>query len=1098
VYDPRTLELIAGAPALTGLDLGELPQMLTRAYAELVSLRLRLVEGELTPQDLPSEISKVRRLANAYEVIAAMLTDSDERRAAAFVAATAHHLQHRANKLLPVTLARRHLQASEISSQVAAVLLYIAAGYQSDASELASDLDITGEESPAARSLVWKIGQLAKGELSALLRAEEGARSAADTAQDAATEALWLQLDRGVIQLARRLLVGQPDSPRASAIRLFERARALAVRPVTEIGGFLTGGNRTFTTYAGPHHLAQLLILAGDALGQSALIDVPPPSGVPAENWRDFLTRLALDRPLLWTNHREAIASGYLNVGHSAVISFPTGSGKSTLSELKIGATLLSGRKTIFLAPTRALVWQVARDLERTFQENVRQTLADDGAYDESVLLGGASIAVMTPERCLSLLSSSPDIFTDVRLLVFDECHLMHSADADRSRRSLDSMLGLLGILEIAPESDVLLLSAMLANGKDVAAWIQDLTGRPCSALAVTWKPTRQVRGCVVYPKGEMDALQQRISKARAAKKTKAASVALRRETKLTALGLFALTQQWHSTPTLESYALTALRTAPVTLGINKQWRLTANKNAVATTLAAELARAAIKTIVLLQDKDACSSVARAIGEELGSRPASKAVIPITDKERVFLEAAADDLGGEDLVLGPTTGAAIHHGLLLPTERRLNESAFGRSDGPPVIVATPTLAQGMNLPAEAVLIGGDMRFDASTDSRVGMAAHELLNAAGRAGRAGHYASGLVLVIPDTPIYASDTLGVSPAWHDLQKRVFSHRDQCLELYDPIERILDRIQMAGSSAVQDVQVRYFLTRMPVHEDDAAADDSAKRLLDRSLAAYFAKKKGAEAVFTAAVDAALTQRRSLLGHSARIQELDRIATTLGWPGRRVRQIDDRLRSLPITANATVLDVMVWVFRLIGSDEELLSELTDLRRVQTAFDAGDRVAMDERTPITKPMLRPAFRRLWLWMSGETLWDIEVDFTPDARRVDGCKQARMFVANALGDLAFIAGGVAQISRRHLEEGVDPLNHPLALATISGCIRDGVDSPEKLHLRSRLGALTSRREVHRVFAAIAPRLEPGTPSEGFGDCAFRVDTAYDAWKKDSK
>ena len=36
---------------------------------------------------------------------------------------------------------------------------------------------------------------------------------------------------------------------------------------------------------------------------------------------------------------------------------------------------------------------------------------------------------------------------------------------------------------------------------------------------------------------------------------------------------------------------------------------------------------------------------------------------------------------------------------------------FRRRDGASVIVATPTLAQGMNLPAEVAILAGTMRHD---------------------------------------------------------------------------------------------------------------------------------------------------------------------------------------------------------------------------------------------------------------------------------------------------------------------------------------------------------------------------------------------------
>src|SRR3546814_12217658 len=96
-------------------------------------------------------------------------------------------------------------------------------------------------------------------------------------------------------------------------------------------------------------------------------------------------------------------------------------------------------------------------------------------------------------------------------------------------------------------------------------------------------------------------------------------------------------------------------------------------------------------------------------------------------------------------------GAASHHALLLREERDLHESLFKRADGIDVLFATSTLAQGMNLPSEVVIISGDSRFDSGIDKMQKLEAHELLNAAGRAGRAGEGAQGFVLLVPSKVI-----------------------------------------------------------------------------------------------------------------------------------------------------------------------------------------------------------------------------------------------------------------------------------------------------------------------------------------------------------
>lgn len=131
------------------------------------------------------------------------------------------------------------------------------------------------------------------------------------------------------------------------------------------------------------------------------------------------------------------------------------------------------------------------------------------------------------------------------------------------------------------------------------------------------------------------------------------------------------------------------------------------------------------------------------------------------------------------------TGAASHHGLLLREERELHESLFRRPDGIKVLFATSTLAQGMNLPSEVVIISGDSRFDPQADKMQKLEAHELLNAARRAGRAREVAQGLVLLVPSKVIDFDDQNNqINDHWMDLQT-IFEQADQCLIIDDPLK-------------------------------------------------------------------------------------------------------------------------------------------------------------------------------------------------------------------------------------------------------------------------------------------------------------------------
>jgi replicative superfamily II helicase len=103
--------------------------------------------------------------------------------------------------------------------------------------------------------------------------------------------------------------------------------------------------------------------------------------------------------------------------------------------------------KIIFLAPTLALVDQTASALAKSFpQAQVQRERAEQLLFSPFEIEPLPSISVLTPERCLAMLGFSPDLFVDVGLIVFDECHLLHPRNLDTSHRSIDAMLCLLNL----------------------------------------------------------------------------------------------------------------------------------------------------------------------------------------------------------------------------------------------------------------------------------------------------------------------------------------------------------------------------------------------------------------------------------------------------------------------------------------------------------------------------------------------------------------------------------------------------------------------------------------------------------------------------
>lgn len=166
-----------------------------------------------------------------------------------------------------------------------------------------------------------------------------------------------------------------------------------------------------------------------------------------------------------------------------------------------------------------------------------------------------------------------------------------------------------------------------------------------------------------------------------------------------------------------------------------------------------------------------------------------------------------------------------------PRNVRKTEPLFRRPDGIKVLFATSTLAQGMNLPSEVVIISGDSRFDPRADRMQKLEAHELLNAAGRAGGAGEGSQGFVLLVPSKVIDFDDQNNqINGHWMDLQA-IFEQADQCLVIDDPLKVVLDRIH---DGIIQTGTSAYLLSKLPLAVA-GAEDDPAAVLLNRSFSAY-----------------------------------------------------------------------------------------------------------------------------------------------------------------------------------------------------------------------------------------------------------------------
>ena len=1068
MYDAVTSALIANAPALAGLNPGELREELTAAYVEIAAARLLISQPDAAiPEELTRLVVRLGRLANAYEARIVLGLDGERQRSIAFVAGSARQFIATAARLQAPGLVTTRLDEDAVGAEIAAALLFLIAERSSDAYEAARDIQAAGEPNPIRRALILALSRLAHGRLSEIIQMNvQAERLAAPDSFGHAADLLFRELLIGTVLLATDCLGRSASADFSAAVARFERVRSLSL-DVEAGDGSLPEGVGALSVFAGPHHLAGLLLRAAGTIRECALARTPTPGGADVDIWGNWLRTEAERWPYAWENHRRAIATGYLDRGQSLVMTSPTGSGKTTLAALKVAATISSGRTVLYLAPTHALVGQVERDLNERVGALAMAESVDDTTVEE-VLPALPTLAVITPERCFALLTFAPELFANVGLLVFDECHLLGVGDRGGAkgssrvdRRGVDAMLCLLAFLAAAPAADLLLLSAMVSNGGEIASWLRSLIGRPVHAFDDRWKPTRQLRCCVTYAMRDL-----RSAQAAANSKGGAAAIAA------APLGLFSLVPGWNPGAP-DKLLLRPLALAPVALGTGRdrfgKLYLTANRFEVAAFVADRFERCGLKIIVFCDSITNCVSTANRLNKGRDVQEHARDA-----EQNTWRVAAVSELGALKAVYDAgEQRAAVHHGELLPDERRLVESLFrSRQSGVNVLAATSTLAQGLNLPCDVVILAGTDRVDDSDPAettRSPLAAHEILNALGRAGRAGYSATGLAVVVPGQPI-PCDPVSRRVASSDDLAVVFAEGDQCLPLADPLATLFDYIEVAGTAAPE---AQYLLRRLAA--DTAAFDGFARKTFG-----FFQKVS----VNSVAAEAWLAKRRATL--TAAIKSSAE-PPALPWEEELAARTGATRGFIAALANSyaeaprDAVDAETWIDWLLERMDPARDEIDAFLRPDTMGRVFGRAYSPQSDGEPKRRLALAGTRAMLksWFAGEPLIQLEARLAgfitayeigvARPTRIDPkAKHARRFALRLAPDLAFLCGVLAQVAAKR--EEADGGMVPPMLQFLPQLIRKGYSTPYHLAMaRGQPGV--SRVEIQRSIADLSGRLQ---------------------------
>jgi hypothetical protein len=1016
VYNTVTVELIKKIPSIGGYDIERLPQTLTRVYARIISLKTKYEDGTLPFNDmeLDKDYRELDNLANTLELLLIGNDEREIRQSVAYVAATARKLMVmiRMRQTLPLSLL-------SIPEELYAALLYVISGSLADAQEVANHFSTDVASSNGAKMLMKCVKWLLGGKLLVLDRFSVTVSKLEDPVL-MAEELLWVEMIKGIKLLVSYLKDGSEYSGEA-----FQR--------VEELSSYKINLKETSQSdiYTGTLVLSRLMMMAAEELMNHALIRVDAPHGVIPSDWNEAIRRQITYRPYLWNNHIEAIREGVLNVGTSAVITFPTGAGKTTLSELKMASCLLTGKDVVYLVPTHALESQVYISMKQLV-ERLNEPVVNnrDGEYADFDDDEDNPVKVMTPEHCLTIIRVQPELLSNTGLVVFDEFHLMSGDENDN--RAVDSMLLMTELLTRHPDADYLLISAVVSNGNEVAEWIAGATGRHCLLLDNPWKPTSQLQGCVVYNTTQIEALHHLIATTKRSMmgKQKTPPKALQKQMIIQPECLFSLKTIWDTMNVVDYYHCELLdHSITLMVGHNEygKWYLSANYNEVAAELATKYAAIGLKTIIFALDPKTANKINKSLTERIGEDKTEYLRMHHSNK----MDLIGMELGGmEYSYLTCCQSATLHHSNLLPEERLISEDYFTSADGVAVMVATPTIAQGINLPADIVLIAGSSRFDMNSKGMEQIDAHEILNAAGRAGRAGFRSHGTAILIPSKPI-GLEKNQIDSVWKDIKEDVFSKGDRCLKVEDPLASILTQTEYDASSPL--------LLKLQDEEE------KLKLRLGKSFYAYKMKKEGRQEQFNSQVDNLVG---TLLGKKSSDGAVSDLAAKTNVEESTIEHLLNVMTKMDAmsTLEMDVNELLDWMSGMLVENYGMIDNL--LGNVFGGITIRKTLGMKEDQPWSKIAVTSLFNIVRSYVNGATLLEIEQGLR---KKTDAyLKNARVFAIKVIPSVSYICGTLIQVLLLWLDKhGVGKEDCPNDMKVFASCVKEGVLSYDMLMKKYR-------------------------------------------------
>ena len=416
---------------------------------------------------------------------------------------------------------------------------------------------------------------------------------------------------------------------------------------------------------------------------------------------------------LMYPQRITILEKGLLDPANKAiVVTLPTSSGKTMIAEFRILQALNQFAKQkvwiAYVAPTRSLVNQITNRLRKDLshpllkiQVEKMSGAIDTDAFENSLINEGDAfdILVVTPEKLNLLLRQDTEnnLSNSLVLAIIDEAH-----NIGAKNRGLNLEMLISTIKNDCENANLLLLTPFLPNSEELSQWL-DPENPKSIGIEMNWQPNDSSVG-LFYATGH----KRNIS--------------------------------MHYMPLL--YPPTTIENpTEITLGKIPKCQFTIGNIRKTKYLNTSLATKTLikrgNVLVLGGTIDQTWKIASTLSKLLPK------IEPLDDKVSLIQKFISAELGKDfPLISHLNYGIGVHHTGLPDEVRQLMEWLM-ENNLLQVLVATTTIAQGMNFPVSSILLS-----TTSYPYTENMPTRDFMNLAGRAGRIDQQGMGIVGIAVD--------------------------------------------------------------------------------------------------------------------------------------------------------------------------------------------------------------------------------------------------------------------------------------------------------------------------------------------------------------